>query len=189
MIHSTRPSKPGSERRILGLVIKSADATRSTDPCQGAAAPDACRAELGWGLLTAARAFAQWAAEAVADLPGGLRGHLVLASIAQGQAPSQAVLAGQIGLDRTVMTYLVDELEQAGFLERKPDPSDRRARLLTITEAGTAALSQYRTRIDAAETRLLGELDADERRSFRRSVERVARASQASTTPSAPGAC
>jgi DNA-binding MarR family transcriptional regulator len=171
-------------------VIKTVDASQAADPCAGAPVPDGCRAELGWGLLTTARAFAQWAAEAVADLPGGLRGHLVLASIAQGQAPSQAVLAGQIGLDRTVMTYLVDDLERAGFLERRPDPTDRRARLLIITEAGTAALSEYRTRIDAAEDRLLGELDADERSSFRRAVERMARASQTATsTPSAPGVC
>ena len=149
--------------------------------CPSAVPAAGCQAELGWGLLTMARAFQQLAADAVQGLAGGLRGHLVLTSIAQGRAPSQAVLAAQLGLDRTVMTYLIDELEQAGYLERRPDPADRRARLLVITEAGTAALATYRARIDKAEARLLDGLSKDEVMRFRTTVEQVAQATRGIT--------
>jgi DNA-binding MarR family transcriptional regulator len=34
------------------------------------------------------------------------------------------------------MSYLVDYLEQRGYLERRPDPSDRRAALISLTDRG-----------------------------------------------------
>jgi DNA-binding MarR family transcriptional regulator len=34
------------------------------------------------------------------------------------------------------MGYLVDYLEQRGYLERRPDPTDRRAALVCLTERG-----------------------------------------------------
>jgi DNA-binding MarR family transcriptional regulator len=34
------------------------------------------------------------------------------------------------------MSYLVDYLEQRGYLERRPDPSDRRASLIRLTDRG-----------------------------------------------------
>jgi DNA-binding MarR family transcriptional regulator len=42
-------------------------------------------------------------------------------------------------LSRTRVSRLVDELEAAGFVERRPDPDDRRAAIATITAAGEAA--------------------------------------------------
>ncbi len=154
-----------------------------------AAAPDGCQFELGWGLTMLTRGFTQWAADAVSELPGGLRGHLVLASISQGQQPSQVALAQQLGVDRTVMTYLLDELERAGYLERRRDPLDRRARHIVITEAGKTALGSYRTRVDAAEARLLAPLSESESATFRSAVQRIARASlQAADSGCAPPA-
>jgi len=34
------------------------------------------------------------------------------------------------------MSYLVDQLEHRGYLERRPDPNDRRATLICLTERG-----------------------------------------------------
>ncbi|HEX8760990.1 MAG TPA: MarR family transcriptional regulator [Pseudonocardiaceae bacterium] len=36
--------------------------------------------------------------------------------------------------------FLVDQLERAGYVERTPDPSDARARLVRVTERGAAAI-------------------------------------------------
>ena len=36
------------------------------------------------------------------------------------------------------MTYLLDDLEQAGLIERRPEPADRRARRVVATDAGRA---------------------------------------------------
>jgi DNA-binding MarR family transcriptional regulator len=52
----------------------------------------------------------------------------------------QHVLAADLGLSPHTITDLVDGLERLGLAERQPDPTDRRAKLVTITEAGETAL-------------------------------------------------
>jgi DNA-binding MarR family transcriptional regulator len=158
------------------------------DSVAGEADPsDLCAAELGWGLSRMMRAFGLWASASVIDLPGGPRGHLVLASISRSRPPSQLALANQLGLDRTVMTYLLDELEAAGLIERRPDPSDRRARQIQITDAGRTALREYGGRLLEAENRLLAPLDPQEAAAFRQMIERIARAADAA--PDAGNPC
>jgi MarR family transcriptional regulator, transcriptional regulator for hemolysin len=51
---------------------------------------------------------------------------------------SQAALAARLGIDRTVMTYLLDDLVTAGLVERRQDPGDRRTRSVAATEHGRA---------------------------------------------------
>ena len=84
--------------------------------------------DLGWGLGTVFRAYVSAAHGAVAGLPGGPRGYQVLSAAAKGAVGSQLALAQHLGIDRTVMTYLLDDLEAANLIERRPDPADRRAR-------------------------------------------------------------
>src|SRR5437588_2256938 len=45
-------------------------------------------------------------------------------------------LAERAQITKQSMGYLVDYLEQRGYLERRPDPSDRRAALISLTERG-----------------------------------------------------
>ncbi|NJP32945.1 MarR family winged helix-turn-helix transcriptional regulator [Micromonospora thermarum] len=45
-------------------------------------------------------------------------------------------LAEQLRCDRSNVTALVDKLEQAGLVERRVDPTDRRQKTLVVTEAG-----------------------------------------------------
>jgi DNA-binding MarR family transcriptional regulator len=45
-------------------------------------------------------------------------------------------LAARAGITHQSMSELVSVLEQAGYLERCPDPSDRRARIVRLTPAG-----------------------------------------------------
>src|SRR5271155_4001193 len=57
------------------------------------------------------------------------------------QGPTrQNVLAVDFGLSPHSITDIVDTLERLGMAERRPDPTDRRAKLVAITEAGEAAL-------------------------------------------------
>lgn len=46
------------------------------------------------------------------------------------------VLAARAGLTHQSIGEVVDELEQRGFIERVPDPRDRRARLVRLTKSG-----------------------------------------------------
>jgi DNA-binding MarR family transcriptional regulator len=45
-------------------------------------------------------------------------------------------LAERAQTTKQSMGYLVDYLEQRGYLERRPDPSDRRAALISLTDRG-----------------------------------------------------
>src|SRR5579864_1935629 len=52
----------------------------------------------------------------------------------------QSVLAADFGLSPHSITDIVDGLERLGMAERRPDPTDRRAKLVAITDAGEAGL-------------------------------------------------
>lgn len=51
-------------------------------------------------------------------------------------------LAARAGMTRPSMGELVDELEERGYLERRPDPTDRRAKLICLTREGRRVLIQ-----------------------------------------------
>ena len=56
------------------------------------------------------------------------------------------------------MGELVDELEQLGYLVRQPDPTDRRAKLITLTKKGQACISAGISTIDGIEQQLTDRL-------------------------------
>jgi DNA-binding MarR family transcriptional regulator len=68
-------------------------------------------------------------------------------------------LAERAQITKQSMGYLVDYLEQRGYLERRPDPSDRRAALVCLTDRGWAevhaAMAIIRT-LEQEWTRALG---------------------------------
>ena len=55
---------------------------------------------------------------------------------------TQTELPGMIGLDKTTMVVTVDELEGKGLAERLPSPTDRRARVIKVTDAGRARVAE-----------------------------------------------
>ena len=101
-------------------------------------------ADLGWALGRVARAHLRTAQDVVAGLPGGPGGYQVLAGLAGGPPRTQLALARTLGLDRTVMTYLLDELEGADLVARRPDPADRRARQVLLTDTGRMPCAKRR---------------------------------------------
>jgi DNA-binding MarR family transcriptional regulator len=146
----------------------SADLSRSEEPCT------LVEDDLGWALGTVFRRYARAAAKALEGIPGGPRGYQVLAAAAGREPRRQLSLAHQLGIDRTVMTYLIDDLEQAGVVERKPDPADRRARLIVATEGGRSTLEGLEAGLAAAEQEVLGGLEETERLLFRTLLQRIA---------------
>lgn len=64
-------------------------------------------------------------------------------------------LAERMGVSKQAVGPLVDELEALGYLERRPDPRDGRARIVAYTEKGRAAM------LDGL--RALGEVEAQVR--------------------------
>ncbi|MFJ6510356.1 MarR family winged helix-turn-helix transcriptional regulator [Streptomyces sp. NPDC091406] len=155
----------------------------------GEAADLALDTDLGWAIRMVSSAFRNVATESVADLPGGARAYLVLVALAAGEPPSQLALAKEVSLDRTVMTYLLDDLEAHGLVTRRPDPRDRRARQVLITDTGRTRLTEVRHSLAAAEARLLTDLDDDDASRLRTLLSRVARTAQRESTTPDEAAC
>ncbi|MBM7775449.1 DNA-binding MarR family transcriptional regulator [Actinokineospora baliensis] len=134
----------------------------------------AVESDLGWALGVVFRGYVRAAEEVLADLPGGPRGYQVLASATTGESCSQQVLAHRLGLDKTVMTYLIDDLERSGLVERRPDPADRRARLLSATETGLARFAETAEALRRVEEHVLAPLAAQERDLLRDLLRKLA---------------
>lgn len=143
--------------------------------------------ELGWSLHRVSSAFRQSALGTVAEVPGGSRGYQVLVAVDAGPPSSQLALAQRLGIDRTAMTYLVDELEAASLVTRQPHPADRRVRHVAITTVGRTALTNARRALRSAEEQLLSALEPAEAAQLRALLVRVARstdqAESCETTP------
>jgi DNA-binding MarR family transcriptional regulator len=130
--------------------------------------------DLGWALGVLLRGYRDRVKHALGDFPHGTRGYETMAEVLRGTQPSQLALANHLGIDRTVMTYLVDDLEREGLVERRPNPADRRQRMVVATDAGRELVETACRRVVEAQDELLGTLDGAERSSFRRLLNKAA---------------
>ncbi|WP_246040918.1 MarR family winged helix-turn-helix transcriptional regulator [Streptomyces cadmiisoli] len=122
--------------------------------------------DFGIAIGAVFRAYAKATEAAVADIPGGPRGYFVLTAAVQGEANNQRSLAERFGVDRTVMTYLLDDLERAGLVERRPDPADRRSRHIIATPHGAERWTELRGRVELVERHILAGLPEESRAGF-----------------------
>jgi DNA-binding MarR family transcriptional regulator len=102
-------------------------------------------------------------------------GYVVLNALDSSPVRTQAALAEAIGADKTRIIGTLDELQRRGYIERRPDPDDRRVRLLEITPAGRAVKNAVQSDIQRGEERWLSELTAQERGVFLRVLARLTR--------------
>jgi DNA-binding MarR family transcriptional regulator len=93
-------------------------------------------------------------------------GYSVLLALDHSTVRTQAALAEAIGADKTRIIPTLDELQDKGYIERTPDPDDRRVRLLAITESGRAVKDAVQEEIQRGEERWLGTISASDRRVF-----------------------
>lgn len=102
-----------------------------------------------------------------------LGGYTVLVEVAHGPARSQLTLAAAVPVDKTKLVAILDELESSGLVSRRPDPRDRRARLVEPTQAGRDTLAAASAEIAALEDQLLADLDGAGREDFLHALQRV----------------
>jgi DNA-binding MarR family transcriptional regulator len=67
---------------------------------------------------------------------------------------SMRELAGLLGMDPPNLTPVVDDLEQAGLVERRPHPTDRRAKVVVATAAGAELAGRAQAILDRPATGL-----------------------------------
>jgi MarR family transcriptional regulator for hemolysin len=130
--------------------------------------------DIGWALGALLRSYRDRVAPTLGDFPHGARGYQTLCEVVQGEPPSQLALANRLGIDRTVMTYVLDELVDNGLVERRLNPADRRQRQIVATARGRRAVATLCGKVAEAEDAVLGALDADERERFRRLLFKAA---------------
>jgi MarR family transcriptional regulator for hemolysin len=136
--------------------------------------------DLGWALGALLRSYREFILPAVCDFPHGARGYETVRQVLKGGQPNQLWLANHLGIDRTVMTYLLDDLVEAGLIERRPNPDDRRQRLIVATPQGKQAVEHLCEEVTSVERRLLAELTDKEQVLFRSLLTKVACASNVS---------
>lgn len=112
----------------------------TTPASNGDRAPQTLAFLLSQVGIHASRRFAERIA--AVDLNPPLFRILNLVDAREGQ--SQQAIGAAIEVPASRMVALVDELEQRGLVERRPDPTDRRVRALFLTAKGRKALTRGR---------------------------------------------
>ena len=130
--------------------------------------------ELGWHLGMVLRGYQSRFETAVEAMPAGIRGFQILSAVVHRDPPNQQALGAHLGIDRTVLTYLLDSLVDAGLVERIPAPTDRRARKIVATDHGRSLLEHYEKRVAEAEADLLSGLPEAEKQTLAALISRLA---------------
>jgi DNA-binding MarR family transcriptional regulator len=112
----------------------------TADRINGDRAPSTLAFLLSQVGIHASKRFAERIA--AVDLNPPLFRVLNLVEAAEGK--SQQAIGAAIEVPASRMVALVDELEQRGLVERRPDPADRRVRALYLTGKGKQTLSRGR---------------------------------------------
>jgi DNA-binding MarR family transcriptional regulator len=123
---------------------------------------------LGYLLKHAQLRFHRLSAEAMA--PYGVDGRqlAVLRTIENPLPQSQQDVARALGVDRTTMVLLLDELERKFLIHRFVSPDDRRKNVVVVTPSGLDAIAQAGRAADEAERQFLVGLSESDAATFRR---------------------
>jgi DNA-binding MarR family transcriptional regulator len=88
----------------------------------------------------------------------------VLAELRQGRVRSQRELGAALGIDKSTMVRIVDDLESRHLVRRRRTPDDRRVYEIVITEEGERRLQEAGELFRGAMLELLGGFDARDQR-------------------------
>jgi DNA-binding MarR family transcriptional regulator len=94
-----------------------------------------------------------------AGLEGARVPHTHVTAYIKAEGSRLTELAAQARMTLPAMSELVDDLQRIGIVERRPDPSDGRAKLICLTDAGWDAMGTARqaiAQIEAEYARLVG---------------------------------
>jgi MarR family transcriptional regulator, lower aerobic nicotinate degradation pathway regulator len=89
--------------------------------------------------------------------------YAILAALDAGPHETQAAIADALGYDKGQLVGLLDELEEAGLVERRRDQADRRRHLVQMTPAGRKQLQRLRRLSAELENGFLSSLNEEQR--------------------------
>lgn len=114
-------------------------------------------------------------AERLADRGLRLRHMAVLAALVDFGPHVQRELASRLGIDRSDIVKIIDELGAAGLVDRARDLTDRRRVTVTVSPAGRALLDHIEADATAVQDEVLAPLNARERARLTALLARVHR--------------
>ena len=107
----------------------------------------------------------------------------------QGDHVRQGVLADELGIEGPSLVRLIDLLQVEGLVERREDPTDRRAKTLHLTKAGKAKVEETNRVLRRVRASLLKDIDAADLsitfETLRRIEQRALRLHEAGESPKA----
>jgi DNA-binding MarR family transcriptional regulator len=109
----------------------------------GTVAPVEVNADLMFLLSQASHVLMTELTAGLAELGVSPRDYCVLSQGMAGDL-TQIRLAELCGMDKTTMVVTIDELERAGLAERRPSTTDRRVRIIAVTEQGVQKVHDAR---------------------------------------------
>jgi DNA-binding MarR family transcriptional regulator len=157
-IGRTNVGKANGIKRVVG----------ATNSLCGVNAPRRLTQLPSWLLSEAARRGHQLVSEGFAQ-EGVRKAHFtVLVALDEHGPASQAELGRRLWIDGSDMVAVLNDLEDARYVERTRDELDRRRNVVALTASGIDALERLNARVDAAQDALLAALSAKERRELQR---------------------
>jgi MarR family transcriptional regulator for hemolysin len=137
-----------------------------------AMAPARTEPDLSFLLDHAGHVLRTRMAAALAEIGLTARMHCVLVHALE-EERTQIQLAEIGDMDKTTMVVTVDALEKAGLAERRPSSTDRRARIIAVTEKGAEVARQSQEIVDSVHKAALGALPENEGEALVRAMNRL----------------
>jgi DNA-binding MarR family transcriptional regulator len=128
---------------------------------------------LGYLLKLAHLGFGGQVNAALASLGIDTRQWGTLVSLDDERPLSQAEIALLVGIDRTTMVAVVDDLESKGLVVRRSHREDRRKNVVEITDAGRDLRERAAARVDECEREFLSVLSETEARQLKAALVKV----------------
>ena len=110
---------------------------------------------------------------AAAGFPDVRPAHGYVFQYAEPQGSRLTEIARRAGLTKPTVLAAVDDLERLGYAERVPDPGDRRAKLVRLTENGAAAAAEAGRIIAGIEAEWAAHLGPRRSQTLRRALEQL----------------
>jgi DNA-binding MarR family transcriptional regulator len=136
----------------------------------GDSPPTEMAGHLGYLLKHVQLRFFELTAAALA--PTGVSGReaAVLRAVDNPQPLAQGEIARRMGIDRTTMVALIDDLQERGLVQRRQDPDDRRRNVVELTDTGQDITRQAAQLGEQAEQAFLSPLAAGEAQQFKKTL-------------------
>lgn len=128
-----------------------------------APSPNIIHSEIGLLIARLARAWRREVDQALADQGLSQATALPLMVLSRGgKHIRQGVLADEMGIEGPSLVRLIDLLQAEGLVERREDPTDRRAKTLHLTATGEAKVAETNRVLSRVRADLLKDIAADD---------------------------